>query len=376
MSQKKPKQPHWYQTLPGLMTAFAAIITASTGLLVALNQAGIIGSQSQSSNQSRSNRPVLSAATELPNAPPTFTRVPASNPTNTTVPPVVDIATSTTAPTVAAVAAPQPTATTANAAPPGEPPQYPVTLAAGGEATAGESVYRIMAARIERQNDEELVLNITLRVINNGPSTDNFWDRSVRLLIDGVPLAPFEAPNEIVDAHASRQAPFLFEIPDNVPAAILQVGQVGQETAKIPIDLTAAQPAPTPTTPAAGGTPQYPVTLAAGGEATAGESVYRIMAAQIEQTSDEQLVLNITLRVINNGPSNDNFWDRSTRLLIDDIPYAPFEAPNEIVDSQDSKQADFLFQIPAGLTSVILQVGEVGKETARIPLDLTSAQPF
>jgi hypothetical protein len=370
MSQKKPKSPHWYQTLPGVMTALAAIITAATGLLVALNQAGLIGVQSQSTNQPRSNRPAISAATELPNPPPTFTSVAASAPTITPVPPVAGISTPTTAPDP--IAPTEPTAT---------PPvssgtlEYPITLAAGAEATAGDSVFKIMAAQIERSNDEQLVLNITLRVVNNGPSTDNFWDRSARLIIDGVPLAPFEAPNEIVDAHASKQAPFLFEIPDNVPAATLQVGQVGQETAKIPLDLTAAQSAPTATTPASGDAPQYPVTLEAGGEATAGDSVYRIMAARVERPSDEQLVLNITLRVINNGPSTDNFWDRSARLVIDEIPYAPFEAPNEIVDAQDSKQAEFLFQIPANLTSVILQVGQVGRETARIPLELTPIQP-
>ena len=373
MGKNKDKQPNWWQTLPGVMTALGAIITATTGLLVALNQAGLIGNQQQPASQSRGSRPAISAATELPNAPPTFTRVPVANPTGTAAPIVADIATATTAPTAAA-AAPQSTATTASAAPPGEPRQYPITLAAGGEAIAGDSVFRIMAAQIERPSDEKLVLNITLRVINNGPSNDNFWDRSARLIIDGVPLAPVEAPNEIVDAHAAKQAPFLFEIPDNLTAAVLQVGQVGQETAKIPIDLTAAQPPPTATSPPSGGTPQYPVTLPAGGEATAGDSVYRIMAAQIERPNDKQLVLSIMLRVINNGPSNDNFWDRSARLIIEDIPYAPFEAPNEIVDAQDSKQAEFRFEIPDNLTSVKLQVGEVGRETATIPLDLTAAQ--
>jgi hypothetical protein len=373
MGKNKDKQQNWWQTLPGVMTALGAIITAFTGLLVALNQAGLIGVQSQTPSQSRGNKPAISAATEIPNPPPTFTRVAAAAPTRTPAPPVVDIATATSAPpTVAGVVAPQPTAT---APPPGEPPQYPVTLAAGGEATAGDSVFRIMAAQIERPSDEKLVLNITLRVINNGPSADNFWDRSARLLIDGVPLAPFEAPNEIVDAHASKQAEFLFEISDNVAAVVLQVGHVGQETAKIPIDLTASQPAPTATAPPQGGPMQFPVTLASGGEATAGDSIFRVMAAQIAGENEEGWVLSLTLRVINNGPSTDNFWDQSARVIIDEVPLAPFEAPNEIVDAQDSKQAEFLFQIPANLTSVILQVGQVGRETARIPIDLTAVQP-
>ncbi|HET9492741.1 MAG TPA: hypothetical protein VFR15_00755 [Chloroflexia bacterium] len=376
MGKNKDKQQSWWQTLPGVMTALGAIITATTGLLVALNQAGLIGVQAEPTPQSR-GKPAISAATEAPNPPATSTLAAASDPTKTPAPLVAGIATSTAAPTaVVVVAPPEPTSTTAytgNTVPAGSTPQYPIYLAAGGEATAGDSVFKIMAAQIERPSDDRLVLNITLRVINNGSSNDNFWDRSARLIVDDVPLAPFEAPNEIVDAHAAQQAPFLFEIPDNVTSVMLQVGQVGQETARIPLDLTAAQPPPTATPPASD-TLQYPVKLAAGGEATAGDSVYRIVAAQIERPNDEQLVLSITLRVINNGTSNDNFWDRSARLVIEDIPYAPFKAPNEIVDAQDSRQAEFRFEIPGNVTSVMLQIGQVGQETARIPLDLAPVQ--
>lgn len=40
MSGEPPKSQSWWQTLPGIMTAVAAIITATTGLIVALNNAG------------------------------------------------------------------------------------------------------------------------------------------------------------------------------------------------------------------------------------------------------------------------------------------------------------------------------------------------
>src|SRR5919109_4241977 len=38
---EQPKPQSWWQTLPGILTATAAFITAITGLLVALHQAGV-----------------------------------------------------------------------------------------------------------------------------------------------------------------------------------------------------------------------------------------------------------------------------------------------------------------------------------------------
>jgi hypothetical protein len=38
----EPRPTPWWQTLPGLLTAIAAIMTAATGLVVALNQTGLL----------------------------------------------------------------------------------------------------------------------------------------------------------------------------------------------------------------------------------------------------------------------------------------------------------------------------------------------
>lgn len=39
---EEPKSQSWWQTIPGILTATAGIIAAATGLVVALNQAGIL----------------------------------------------------------------------------------------------------------------------------------------------------------------------------------------------------------------------------------------------------------------------------------------------------------------------------------------------
>jgi len=46
MAGEPSKPQSWWQTLPGILTAVAAIITAATGLIVALNQAGVFSQKS------------------------------------------------------------------------------------------------------------------------------------------------------------------------------------------------------------------------------------------------------------------------------------------------------------------------------------------
>src|SRR5689334_20659309 len=86
MSQKKDKSQSqsWWQTLPGVMTAMGAIITALTGLLIALTQAGIIGVQGQPASQSRNNKPSISVPTEAVLEAPTFTPRAAQKPSTPT----------------------------------------------------------------------------------------------------------------------------------------------------------------------------------------------------------------------------------------------------------------------------------------------------
>jgi hypothetical protein len=56
----RSKDKSWWQTLPGILTAIAAILTALTGLFVALNQIGIVGTP----KKAISNSPVNQRATQ------------------------------------------------------------------------------------------------------------------------------------------------------------------------------------------------------------------------------------------------------------------------------------------------------------------------
>lgn len=50
MSGEPPKSQSWWQTLPGILTAVAGIMTASTGLILALNQVGVFSRASTSAS--------------------------------------------------------------------------------------------------------------------------------------------------------------------------------------------------------------------------------------------------------------------------------------------------------------------------------------
>lgn len=63
MAGEPSKPQSWWQTLPGILTAVATIITAATGLIVALNQAGVFTRGSNTGSNSPTQAAALPADT-------------------------------------------------------------------------------------------------------------------------------------------------------------------------------------------------------------------------------------------------------------------------------------------------------------------------
>lgn len=353
-----PKSQSWWQTVPGVMTAIAGLITAVTGLLVALAQIGVLGKDDGPVSQPRNEPTQLSVPAQAQDAP-----------TASEIDPDHSAAA-----TAAAMQAIQ-TATAPSSM--GDTSRYPITLAAGGEAQAEEAVYKVLSARLEYHGKPGmLALRIEIRMTNEGLGYSNFWGDRFRLLIDGQPRAPEEAPNEVVDPYSAMEGTLLFAVPESAATVELQVGQVGQETAVIPIVLRAPQVTATVAAiTESPGTAQYPRTLPAGGEARAGEAVYRILSAQLERYATGKLALQIQIRMTNNGLGAANFWSDRFRLFTDGVPLAPKEAPNEVIEANSAMEGKLLFVIPESAGNAELQVGQVGQETARISINLKSPQP-
>jgi hypothetical protein len=195
---ERPKLLSWLQTVPGLLTAVAALITALTGLAVAVYQ--IRDAQINAPSGSEQASP------EKPDA-----------------------------------------ATSQSPSGDGDT-QQSGALPAGMEVKLeqGYIVYKILSARLEPYNAEKDALRFTVRCTNNDDYPLNFWDRSFRLVVDNVPRAPISGLNEIVEGRSAKEGDIVFEVPTGESKVVLQISAPTpsgtDETTEIPFDLTAAKP--------------------------------------------------------------------------------------------------------------------------------------
>jgi hypothetical protein len=191
---QKPQK--WWHTVPGILTAAAAIITAVTGLVVALHQTGIFDATARLFSSDREVTTTHHEAVSVPGS--------SLNATN---------------PTVSRQSI-----------------QAPVKLASGAETRLANSVYKLLAVQLEPYNAENLALRFTIRVTNNGNYGENFWDASFRLLADDIPRAPISGLNKIVHGHSAEEGDVLFLMPTSTRTATLRIMNTGQTT-EIPIEL-------------------------------------------------------------------------------------------------------------------------------------------
>lgn len=188
----------WWQTLPGLLTAGAAIITALGGLLVAIHQTGLFDRSPQSSAQTQS-RPSTDS----------------SHPGETQI-----------------VSTPAAT---------GDSASRPLALPGMTEVRSGQSVYKLLSARLEPYSFDKVSVHFSVRMTNNSRFTANFWADSFRLWVDGSVQAPINSLNEIISSNSVMDGDLEFVIPASASTVGLQMGDVGEGKPMIPIDLRIPQ---------------------------------------------------------------------------------------------------------------------------------------
>ncbi|SEB23010.1 hypothetical protein [Variovorax sp. YR216] len=189
------KVKSWWQTLPGIIASVTAATTAFAGLLVALKQVGWIGSpqppaapapQQQQSSQGAGS-----------SGPPPASAAPAS--------------------TLAAAS-------------------HPVSLPELREYKLDTATFTLLSATLSPQTAEKDALRIQIRMMNNNSYDANFWDRSFRLMLDGVPTAPESNLNELVPARSAKDGAVLFALPRGTASAKLEISY-GNEQTLIPLVL-------------------------------------------------------------------------------------------------------------------------------------------
>jgi hypothetical protein len=207
----------WWQTVPGILTAITGVVTAVAGLLVTLHQIGLIGDKEKTAPQSPSsfNDTTKPSGEKAPTA----TRPKEVSPSKAELP-----------------SDGTRTAVTDHAS------QYSVAFPSGTEvnlrSSRADGTYKVLSAQVDSRNTGKLTLKISVRLTNTGRSDLGFWSDSFRLRIDGVPRAPINFLNQLVDARSAKEGDVLFEVPDTAERLVLSVKGDGEDTADIPIVLT------------------------------------------------------------------------------------------------------------------------------------------
>jgi hypothetical protein len=195
LEPKAESRTSWWQTLPGVVTAIAALLTAAGGLILALSQAGLLN---RGHGQPAPTPPAATVAAEAPAAP--------------------------------APQAPAPQAPGAQA----------VSFPAGAKVTLGNNrgrgTYELLAATVERRTAEAGTLTLKIRLTNAGPSDIGFWNDSFRLAVDGVPRAPTSRLNSSVDPRSAKEADVAFALPLAAKTLTLKINS-GDEDGEIPLTL-------------------------------------------------------------------------------------------------------------------------------------------
>jgi len=193
------RRQSWWQTMPGMMTGIAALITALTGLLLAAHQMGLLGpSASPTTKSARPDKaPMLTATTATPRQ-----GALGSGPAT------------------------------------GVEFDVPKAVSLG---KGDEVAFTFTKATIESRNAETATLLVTVRMSNRGKYPANFWDQSFRLRTSDGNVAASGGLNEVVPGGAeSSNGVLRFTVAFASAPSALQI-EYGGETTQLPLRLVGVE---------------------------------------------------------------------------------------------------------------------------------------
>jgi hypothetical protein len=174
----------WWQTVPGMLTGIAAVLTATTGLMVALNQTGWL----KRTDAAARGHPSDSMATSAKAA---------GEPAGTLAPSMVEV-------------------------------------------KLGDAVFTLLRMQHQPRTPDTHTLTLRARLTNQGPYPVNFWNANFRLLADGVPHAPVGDLNKVVEGSSAQDGDVEFSFPASARSLVLRIS-AGQESTDIRLRWTSAQ---------------------------------------------------------------------------------------------------------------------------------------
>jgi hypothetical protein len=252
-------------------------------------------------------------------------------------------------------------------------------LPGGGEVRAGAATYKLLGGLVSRDEGPQ-----TVRLFVRTTNVDARYGLTVthdsfRLLVDERAIAPDQGPIEAVPMQSAIEAWVTFQMPERATAVTLQVGHVGEATAKIPIDLrTAGKVAPEQKAPEW----RSPIDLPFSLERQVGAVVFIVDGLRLEHYGDavaplqpEKLRLTMKVRLKNvGGQYGVVISGELFRLLVDDMPLAPTKTPIQALAYQSDLESEVDFVFPGTATKTVLQLGDLNDKPIRVPLDLSAAR--
>lgn len=187
-----PDEKNFWTTVPGIITGLAAIVTAITGLIVALNGAGLFSKPAAANKAStETKQEVKKEADSLTGKK--------------------------------------------------EEPQKPVekfkAVFSMTRIKIEDHEYSILGSSLEAITPESNSLTIKIKYKNNSNySPATFWNEGFRLAIDGSLTAPSGDLSELVQRHAELVGTVTFEVPNSAKDLVFHILDVGKDVA-VPIKL-------------------------------------------------------------------------------------------------------------------------------------------
>jgi hypothetical protein len=122
------------------------------------------------------------------------------------------------------------------------PGTSPARLPASAEVRAGFATFKVLGGLVSRDASGSRTIRFFVRIINVGARTGfGLNPDSFRLVIEGQATRPKVAPSGVLTIQDTKDDWVVFEVPPDAEAVALQVGNISEASAKIPIDLRAAR---------------------------------------------------------------------------------------------------------------------------------------
>jgi hypothetical protein len=194
---EKTTDTSWWQTLPGVLTGIAAVITAVGTILAVLYQSGFI------------HREVPTAASAPPQSTSPHEQSQAPANINPGVP---------------------------------ESPKENSQASESAQVRAGHYAFKLLDTKLESYSGkgsktEKFALRLSLRVTDVMGVSDYVDRRTIRLSVDGAELLPENSINFAVSGRESVETEALFIVPADASAIALLLGRPEDAVAKLPLSL-------------------------------------------------------------------------------------------------------------------------------------------